>query len=361
MAKLGSLFPEEMQPKNAPRGRGAGKPDASAPAAGANGGDRTEIAALEPGQVVEGVYLVKDASLRAAKNGSKYIQATFCDKSGMIPVRHWDATDADNQAYQINGYVKVRGRVETYQNRPQMIVFNAQLEKPENVASADFLPVSTRPMAEMEKELDALLATFTDPDYKRLLDSIFSDEKTRAAFTRSPAANAIHHAWVGGLMEHVLSACQTAEAIAKQRPFLNRDLLMAGVILHDIGKTEELDAGPGFGYTDTGKLCGHIVLGVLLVERHILKLKDFPQTKRDLIQHMILSHHGTREFGSPVTPLFGEAVALHHLECLDAKVQGIQSIIENEEERGNTGDWSDFARVVDGRIYKKANEEKGRE
>jgi 3'-5' exoribonuclease len=169
---------------------------------------------------------------------------------------------------------------------------------------------------------------------------------------KGPAASAVHHAWIGGLVEHVLSACKTAQAIAEQRPFLNRDLLLAGVILHDIGKIEEIDSGPGFGYTDTGRLCGHIVLGTLLVERFILKLKDFPRAKRDVLLHLILSHHGELEYGSPVKPCTAEAVALHHLECLDAKVQGIQTIIERERAGGNDGAWSDFARVVDGRIYK---------
>src|SRR4029078_9292672 len=138
----------------------------------------------------------------------------------------------------------------------------------------------------------------------------------------------------------------TAQAIAEQRPFLNRDLLMAGVILHDIGKIEEIDSGPGFNYTDTGRLCGPIVLGALMVERAIGKLPNFPKPKRDLILHMILSHHGELEYGSPIKPYTAEGGALPHLECLDAKVQGIQSIIEKEIASGNEGAWSDFARVV---------------
>jgi 3'-5' exoribonuclease len=236
-----------------------------------------------------------------------------------------------------------------------MIAFGVQECESEGINAADFLPISVRPLDEMLKEFDALLQTFTDPDFKALLTQIFSDQTVRDRFAKGPAAASVHHAWVGGLMEHVLSACKTAQSIAEQRPFLNRDLLMAGVILHDIGKIEELDPGPGFTYTDSGKLCGHIVLGALLVERNILKLENFPPKKRDLVLHLILSHHGTREFGSPVTPLTGEAVALHHLECLDAKVQGIQTIIEKERAGGNDGDWSEFARVVDGRIYKSSN------
>jgi 3'-5' exoribonuclease len=208
----------------------------------------------------------------------------------------------------------------------------------------------------MAQELDALLGTFTDPDYKRLLAAIFADARVRENFIGSPAATSVHHAWRGGLMEHVLSAARTAQAIAEQRPFLNRDLLLAGVVLHDIGKTEELDPGPGFTYTDTGRLCGHIALGTLLVERFLVKLGDFPPKKRDLILHMILSHHGTHEFGSPVLPATAEAVALHYLECLDAKVQGIQTIIAQDRAAGNEGLWTEFARVADGRIYKGAKD-----
>jgi 3'-5' exoribonuclease len=209
-----------------------------------------------------------------------------------------------------------------------------------------------RPLEEMANELDALLATFTDPDLKKLLLAIFNDAPTREKFIRGPAAASVHHAWCGGLIEHVLSACKTAQSIAEQRPFLNRDMLLAGVLLHDIGKIEEIDPGPGFTYTDTGRLCGHIVLGALMLERFILKLPDFPKKKRDQLLHMILSHHGELEYGSPVKPYTMEAVALHHLECLDAKVQGIATIIERERAAGNESAWSDFARVVDGRIYK---------
>ncbi|HYF50928.1 MAG TPA: 3'-5' exoribonuclease YhaM family protein [Planctomycetota bacterium] len=314
--------------------------------------ERTFIRDLIAGQEIEGIFLVVDATLRAAKNGSKYIQSTFCDKTGTIPVRHWDATDRDFTCYKINGYIKVRGRVETYKNAMQMIAFTVQECEETGINPSDFLPISVRPLDEMEREFDALLQSFTDPDIKRLLLSIFSDPETRTKYMKGPAATAVHHAWVGGLVEHVLSAAKTAQAIAEQRPFLNRDLLIAGVILHDIGKIEELDGGPGFTYTDTGRLCGHIVLGALLVERHIVKLGDFPKEKRDLIVHLILSHHGELEYGSPVKPYTAEAVALHHLECLDAKVQGIQSIIERERAAGNEGAWTDFARVVDGRIYK---------
>jgi 3'-5' exoribonuclease len=348
MAKMGDLFPSELTPLNAgakgaaPRGKGS-----AALAGGTPAGQRvarTPIAELAAGQEVEDIFLCGEATLRVAKNGSKYIQATFIDKTGSIPVRHWDASDADFSAYKSGSFVKARGRVETYKNASQMVVFSALACDPAGINPADFLPVSVRPLDEMEREFDALLETFQDADFKRLLLSIFGDSAVRQKFVRGPAAASVHHAWVGGLIEHVLSAARTAEAIAQQRPFLNRDLLMAGTILHDIGKIEELDGGPGFPYTDT--------LGALLVERHIVKLGDFPKRKRDVLIHMILSHHGELEYGSPVTPCTAEAVALHHLECMDAKVQGIQSIIERERASGNDGAWSDFARVVDGRIYK---------
>jgi 3'-5' exoribonuclease len=360
MARLGDLFPDEFQLQATAQAAGKNAaprpkpPVVNAPPA-VRRGERVFVKDFAAGQEIEGIYLVAEATIRVAKNGSKYIQASFCDKTGSVPVRQWDATDADFVAYKASGYVKVRGRIETYKNAMQMIAFAVQEHSSEGINSADFLPVSVRPLDEMDKEFSALIETFKDADYKRLIVAIFSDPVVREKFKKGPAAASVHHAWVGGLMEHVLSACKTAQSIAEQRPFLNRDLLMAGVILHDIGKIEELDAGPGFTYTDSGKLCGHIVLGALLVERTIIKLENFPAKKRDMIIHMILSHHGELEYGSPITPLTGEAVALHHLECLDAKVQGIQSIIEREKASGNDGAWSEFARVVDGRIYKNAN------
>jgi 3'-5' exoribonuclease len=366
MAKLGDLFPDELQtqppapqqqvrPAQQPQG-GKGAPVRPRPplpnSAPQRRGERVYVKDLVAGQEIEGIYLVGEVTLRAAKNGSKYIQATLGDKTGTVPARHWDANEGDFNNYRTTNYVTIRGRVETYKNAMQLIVFSAQTVAAEGINTADYLPISTRPLDEMEAEFNALLETFTDPDYKSLLKEIFADKQIRELYMKGPAASAVHHAWIGGLIEHVLSACKTAQAIAEQRPFLNRDLLLAGVILHDIGKIEEIDSGPGFGYTDTGRLCGHIVLGTLLVERFILKLKDFPRAKRDVLLHMILSHHGELEYGSPVKPCTAEAVALHHLECLDAKVQGIQTIIERERAGGNDGAWSDFARVVDGRIYK---------
>lgn len=340
MGKMGSLFPDELKPQLKAGGKG--------------GLPRTFIQDLEPGQEVDQVYVVQDASMRAAKNGSKYIQAVFADRTGQIPVRHWDATDKDFSQYTVGGFVRARGRVETYQNRAQMIAFGVKSASEGEVSSEDFLPVSHRDAAEMEKELDVLLASFKDPDYSGLLNALFGDADLRAKFVKSPAAMNVHHAWIGGLMEHVLSAAKLAQELAVQRPALNRDLLLAGVILHDIGKIEELDPGPGFNYTDAGKLCGHIALGVLMIERFMLKRPDFPRTKRNLLVHMILSHHGEREHGSPVTPCIAEAVALHHIECVDAKLQGIQSILEKELQMGAASQWTDFARVVDGRIYKGA-------
>ena len=353
MGKLGSLFPEELKPSRAggakPAAGGAGK---GAPEAKPAPGERTFIQDLVPGQEVDGTFLVVEASLRAAKNGSKYVQAAFADRTGQIAVRHWDATEKDFEFYKAGGYIRARGRIETYQNRPQMIAFQVRAADTAEVRPDDFLPVSKRDPAEMAKELEALLESVQDPDYRGLLKAIFGEAAVREAFLRAPAATNIHHAWIGGLLEHVLSAAKTAHEIALARPFLNRDLLVTGVILHDIGKIEEIDPGPGFGYTNSGRLCGHIALGSLLIERFMVQRKDFPRAKRDLILHLILSHHGEREFGSPVTPCTAEAVALHHIECLDAKCQGIQSLIERENEMGNTGAWTDFARVVDGRIYK---------
>ncbi|GMV82394.1 MAG: hypothetical protein AMXMBFR7_35780 [Planctomycetota bacterium] len=351
MAQLGNLFPDDLKAQ-LPAGKAKRGANGPSPRAASAPGAHTFVKDLVAGQEVDDVFLVQDASLRLAKNGSKYIQATFGDRTGNIPVRQWDANDVVFQAYQGRGYAKVRGRVETYQARLQMVVFQIQPADETTLDPADFVPVSKRPLDEMEKELDALLDTFTDPDYQRLLKALFADPQVRGKFIKSPAANMLHHAWVGGLLEHVLSACKTADHIAKDRPFLNRDLLLAGVILHDIGKIEELSAEPGFPYTDTGRLCGHIVLGALLVDRTAVALKDFPPKKRDILLHLILSHHGTREFGSPVTPCTAEAVALHHLECLDAKVQGIQSVIEADQESGNTSTWTEFTRMVDGRIYK---------
>jgi 3'-5' exoribonuclease len=235
MARLGDLFPDDLagQAKVAEGGAPAltplvplGKaatPRPKAPSVNmAKKTERSNIAELAAGQEFDQIFLVGEATLRVAKNGSKYIQASFGDKSGSVPVRQWDATDADLGAYKGSGFVKARGRVEVYQNATQLIVFSVQELDAGAVNPSDFMPVSIRPLDEMEREFEAVLETLKDADYKRLIKSIFSDAEVKQKFVRGPAATNVHHAWIGGLIEHVLSAVKTAEAIAAQRPFLNR-------------------------------------------------------------------------------------------------------------------------------------------
>ena len=199
MARLGDLFPNDLQPKP-PAGKAAPpKARVPPPVTGPvmKKGERVFVKDFVAGQEIEGIYLVVEATMRVAKNGSKYIQANFCDKTGSVPVRQWDANDSDFGCYKAGGYIKVRGRIETYKNAMQMIAFGVQECESDGINAADFLPISVRPLDEMQKEFDALLQTFTDPDYKRLLEQIFSDQTVRDRFVKGPAAASVHHAWVG--------------------------------------------------------------------------------------------------------------------------------------------------------------------
>jgi len=311
---------------------------------------RTCIEDLVEGTAVDEIFLVKESSMRETRTGKNYIAAKLSDSSGSITTRMWDATPAHAAQFKAGAFLRVRGRVESYQGQPQLVVNSLREVDAAGVDPADFMPTTPRDVKELKQELGRLVESVKDEALSALLGSFFDDEDFRARFCRVPAASDFHHAYGAGLLEHTVAVAATAEKVAESRPGdLDRDLLIAGALLHDIGKTYELTAGPNFDYTDAGRLIGHIVMGCLEAEKRMGAIPDFPAETRRQVLHLIVSHHGQREFGSPVLPATPEALALHHIDNLDAK---IRAAADTSPQPGDDT-WSDYQRMLGVRVYQR--------
>lgn len=282
-------------------------------------------------QSITGFFAAGSKQVRSKKDGSRYFALTLADRTGQIEARVWDADSAGD--FEPGDVVKIRGQVCRYNEKLQINVDKIRRASSDEFVLADFVPQSQRGLDEMWSELQAWIDGFTDPHLKVLLRSFMDDPAIAAAFREAPAAKGLHHAWIGGLLEHVLSLMGICELAARHYPEVNRDLLLTGAVLHDIGKLRELRWGTSFDYTMEGQLLGHITIGVGMIEQKIAAIPDFPPEKRLLVEHLVLSHHGKYEFGSPKLPMTPEAIVLHYLDDLDAKIQTMRS----EFERSQTG------------------------
>ncbi|MEJ5369144.1 MAG: HD domain-containing protein [Bryobacteraceae bacterium] len=293
---------------------------------------------LAPGQSVQGVFLVQAKEIRQKKTGEPYLSLVLMDRTGEVDAKMWDNIGDVADTFDRDDFVRVRGQTQEYNKKVQITIHSLQRIPEDEIDIADFLPVSKRDAAEMWRELEGAIASISNPHLRALLESIFRDPEIADAYRRAPAAKGIHHAWIGGLLEHVLSMCAVARFLASHYPGIDRDLLLAGVLLHDIGKIRELDFSRSFSYTTEGGLVGHIQLGLRIVADHLPQ--GFPPKLRNLLEHMILSHHGQLEFGSPKLPSFPEAMLLHLIDLTDSKMAAIQAALEKD---GNSeGVWTGY-------------------
>jgi 3'-5' exoribonuclease len=285
-----------------------------------------DLTNFNEGALFDGFFLVLAKQQRTTKTNKPYLNLILSDKTGQIEGRVWDPGDPRiAKTFEKGDVVKARGSASRFDDRVQMKIDQLRLAQPSEVDKTDLLPSTTCDVAELWRQLVSVVASFTNPDLKRLLTTLFDESELAAAFREAPAAKGLHHAWLGGLLEHVVSLLSLGDLVAVHYPLLDRDLLLTGLILHDIGKVRELAWTNGFEYTIDGSLLGHIHIGSVLVERAMDKLPDFPPKLKTLVLHMILSHHGKLEFGSPKLPMIPEALVLSFLDDLDAKMQAITS------------------------------------
>ena len=306
---------------------------------------------LQPGQPVDSVFLVGEASVRTTRTGNSYLNVLLRDSTGHIPGRLWEVSEPFASSIAQDDFVNVKGKVETYQNQLQINIKMLTRADTEGLRLGDFLPQSEHDPAQMMKELQKILKQIEDPDLKALVKSFLDDEAFCAAFRTAPAAMSNHHSYLGGLLEHTLSMMKATQKLLEHYTELRRDLLLTGVFLHDVGKTRELTYRRTFKYSTPGQLVGHLVIGLLMLDEHVAQLEDFPEEKLNMLRHMLLSHHGSAEFGSPKLPMFAEAQALHYIDNLDAKLKDFSDIIADD--RNADPDWTDYSRRLERRLYKR--------
>ncbi len=298
-----------------------------------------DLMGFDEGKGFDSFFLVLAKQQRTTKQNKPYLSLTLGDKTGPIEGRVWELGDPRiAKDFERGDMVKVRGSVSRYDDRAQVKIDQLRKALDGEADKMDMLPATTCDVAVLWAALEAIVASVTNPDLKRLLEKLLDDPAIAQAYRIAPAARQLHHAWLGGLLEHVVSLLGLADRVASHYPMLDRDLLVTGVILHDIGKIRELSWDTGFDYTVEGVLLGHIQMGVDLAEKTIAGLPGFPDRLRTLVLHMILSHHGKLEFGSPKLPMIPEALVLNFVDDLDAKMQAIASEFERSAREGRAPD-----------------------
>lgn len=290
------------------------------------------VSDLTANSVVTAQFLVISKEIRQKKTGGPYLTLHLADRSGEIEAKMWDNVEEVMNTFDRDDFVKVKGLVQVYQNRSQFTIHRLRRLEEQEVNLADFFPCSERDVEEMFSELQGIISGFQTTPLRQLLDAIFSDARLAALYKMAPAAKNIHHACRGGLLEHVLSLCSLCRVTASHYKDIDLDLLLTGAILHDIGKIEELSYARSFGYSAEGQLLGHIVIGLRIIGSKFDQVPGFPAKLRTLIEHMIISHHGELQFGSPKVPIFAEALLLHHLDNLDSKMDAMRSALKRDSQ-----------------------------
>jgi 3'-5' exoribonuclease len=287
---------------------------------------------LEPNRLITTSFLVHSKEIRQKKGGELYLSLLLGDRTGDVDAKMWDNVAEVLDAFDRDDFVKVKGLTQVFHNRPQLTIHKIRRMDDSEIDFADYFPSSRRDPEEMWTELRQIVAGIASPHLKALLDAVLDDEDIAARYRRAPAAKQIHHAYLGGLLEHVLSLCWLARATAPRYPFVDCDLLLTGVVLHDIGKIYELNYERGFSYSSDGQLLGHINIALRMLAEKLRGLPEFPSPLRSLVEHMVLSHHGHLEFGSPKLPQFPEALLLHYLDDMDSKMECMRALIENDRQ-----------------------------
>ncbi|MDY0397680.1 MAG: HD domain-containing protein [Desulfuromonas thiophila] len=310
------------------------------------------IEAIRERDQVDSLFLVRDKTLALAKNGKPYMTLRLMDRTGEVEARVWDRVDQLDSLFAKDDFIRVRAKASVYLGKMQLVVSDLQSVAEEQVDLADFLPVSSADPQQMLQEVLGLIAAMTDGDYRRLLQAFFTDADFVALFCQAPAAKSMHHVYLGGLLEHSLSVARLAGDVCRRYPAIDADLLLCGALLHDIGKVAELRYRRSFDYTDEGKLIGHIVMGVEMIDERLRQLADFPPLKAMLIKHLLLAHHGQYDYGSPKRPKTLEAVVLNFIDDLDSKINGVSAHIERETAAGS--DWTSYHRLYDRYFFRPA-------
>lgn len=317
------------------------------------------VTELVQGTPVAAFFLIGDLQIRQKRTGEPYLLLRLADRTGEVGAVLWEGAELAARDIALGDVVKVQGVLGTYHDEPQFTVNRIRKVAPEEVRLEDYLPQTEADLGVLEARLREAVADMAEPSLKRLLEDLLADPAFLDPFRTAPAATHIHHAVLGGLLEHTVSVVRLCRLLAEHYPVLDRDLLCAGAILHDVGKIRELRWDRRFDYTDSGRLLGHIALGTLLVEERIRAIPDFPAQVAMRLLHCILSHHGELEWGSPKRPKTLEALVLHAAENLDGKINGFLGFADGHMDPQRPG-WTQFNRTLERYLYLGPNTEEGK-
>jgi len=304
---------------------------------------------LSSEQSITSFFLVHEKEIRNTRAGKTFLRLELGDRSGAIEAVMWDQFEAAAKEISRDDIVKVQARVEIYRNKPQLSLQNLRRAKPEEVDLADFLPHTKEDVGKLWAQLLEYANSIADPWLKKLVNGTITDPAIAPRYKRAPAAKVMHHAYLGGLLEHVVGLCGLAKQIAAHYPELNADLLLTAAILHDVGKLDELCYERAIGYTTEGQLLGHIVMELETVSKAMDAIEGFPANLKTVVQHLLISHHGQYEFGSPKLPMIREAMVFHYLDDMDSKMAAVRAALaadSGEEE------WSAYSAALGRRFLK---------
>ncbi len=305
------------------------------------------IKEYKDGDRVFDIYLCKHKQSMVTKNGKSYESLILQDKTGTLDAKVWEPNNPGIGDFDSLDYIEVYGDITSFQGSLQVNVKRIRRCQEGEYQPADYLPVSSKNIEEMYRELTDLVASIENPYLRQLLESFFvQDEKFQKAFCNSSAAKTVHHGFVGGLLEHTLGVTKLCDYYCSAYPVLKRDLLLTAAMCHDIGKTLEISPFPENNYTDDGQLLGHIVMGSQMIGERAARIQGFPHELLSQVQHCILAHHGKYEFGSPRIPALIEALALNYADDTDAKLETFKEILDNAKEPG----WLGYNRLFESNL-----------
>ncbi|HEY6384334.1 MAG TPA: OB-fold nucleic acid binding domain-containing protein [Candidatus Acidoferrum sp.] len=300
-------------------------------------------------QTITTFFLVHEKEIRSTRDGKAYLRLELGDRSGTIEARMWDQFEAAAKDVGRDDFVKVNARVEIYRNKPQLSLQQLRRAKPEEVDLSDFLPHTKEDVGKLWEQLLEYANSIKNAWLKKLVNGIITDPATAARYKRAPAAKVMHHAYLGGLLEHVIGLCGLAMQVAAHYPELNTDLLLTVAILHDVGKLDELCYDRAIGYTTEGQLLGHIVMELETVSKAMDAIEGFPPNLKAVVQHLLISHHGQYEFGSPKLPMIREAMVFHYLDDMDSKMAAVRAALVTES---GDDEWSAYSAALGRKFLK---------
>lgn len=310
---------------------------------------KTFVADLKPGQLCDTTFLLQSKERRTGRNGKAYLDLEFRDATGLMRGKLWDC-DRVKSDCEVDDIVRVSGTAEDYLGSLQLSVAGIARAPENGLSLLDYLPRTGQDIEQMYAQLLARIERVPEDPLRELLLSVLRDPEIAGKYKVAPAAMSMHHAFLGGLLEHVSSLWRLGDQLCDHYPWLDRSLVLAGAVLHDIGKIEELRFDRAFRYSTRGQLLGHILISIEIVKKKMETIPGFPERLKDRIEHIILSHHGKLEFGSPKEPMFAEALAVHYLDELDSKLESVRAQYEAEKDR--TGEWTNRNRALGRELLK---------